>query len=224
MPTIQNARVEMVFYGVENSYFGDMADSAVRAGHVLVAGIVTREPRIGLSGFPVILTVDEITQRLLDHPVAVVRIVPGHRKRKTEEARGLGFERFARIVDPTAVLSVSAVLGRGVYVNALAVVASRAELADFVFVGRQSSIGHHTRLETYCTIGPGATIASQCHIGQGVFIGAGATIAPDRTIGPNSVIGAGATVIKDVAANTVVAGNPARVIRENVKGYRDAEV
>jgi hypothetical protein len=214
----------MVFYGVENSYFGDMADSAVRAGHVLVAGIVTREPRIGLSGFPVILTVDEITQRLLDHPVAAVRIVPGHRKRKIEEARDLGFEKYAKIVDPTAVLSVSSVLGRGVYVNTLAVVASRVELADFVFVGRHSSIGHHTRLEDYCTVGPGVTIASHCHIGRGVFIGAGATVAPQLTIGPNSVIGAGATVIRDVAANTVVAGNPARLVREGIKGYMDAGV
>jgi sugar O-acyltransferase (sialic acid O-acetyltransferase NeuD family) len=218
------AAAKVVLYGVESSYSGDMAESIARAGNELVAGVVTGELRIGLGGIPVIVTPDEITPRLLRHPVAVVRHVPGQRKCKAEEAAGLGFEAFAQIVDPTAIVSQSAELGRGVYVNALAAIGSRAELADFVYIGSQSSIGHHTRLEDYCTVSPGVTIASHCHIGRGVFIGAGVTIAPQVTIGPNSVIGAGATVIKDVAANTVVAGNPARVIREGIKGYMDAEV
>ena len=43
-------------------------------------------------------------------------------------------------------------------------------------------------------------------------IGVGATILPDVTIGPNSVVGACSVVTKDVPPDTVVAGNPARVI------------
>ncbi len=46
-----------------------------------------------------------------------------------------------------------------------------------------------------------------------VFIGRGATILPGVTIGPRAIVGAGAVIGKDVAPNTVVAGNPARVIR-----------
>ena len=45
------------------------------------------------------------------------------------------------------------------------------------------------------------------------WIGAGATILPGVTVGENAVIGAGAVVTKDVEANTVVGGNPARVIK-----------
>jgi len=44
------------------------------------------------------------------------------------------------------------------------------------------------------------------------FIGMRAIILPGITIGPNSVVGAGSVVTKDVPPNTVVAGNPARVI------------
>ncbi|MCT3098113.1 sugar O-acetyltransferase [Lactococcus lactis] len=46
-----------------------------------------------------------------------------------------------------------------------------------------------------------------------VWIGGNATILPGVTIGKNSIIAAGAVVTKDVAANTIVGGNPAQLIR-----------
>ena len=45
------------------------------------------------------------------------------------------------------------------------------------------------------------------------WIGAGASILPGVTIGENAIVGAGSVVTKDVEANTVVAGNPAKVIK-----------
>jgi acetyltransferase-like isoleucine patch superfamily enzyme len=50
-------------------------------------------------------------------------------------------------------------------------------------------------------------------IDRNVWIGAGATIVGGVTVGENSVIGAGSVVTKDVPANTLAGGNPARVIR-----------
>ncbi|WP_210529970.1 acyltransferase [Rubellimicrobium arenae] len=46
-----------------------------------------------------------------------------------------------------------------------------------------------------------------------VFIGRGATILPGVTIGPRAIVGAGSVISKDVPPNSVVAGNPARIIR-----------
>lgn len=51
------------------------------------------------------------------------------------------------------------------------------------------------------------------HICRRAWIGAGATILPGVTIGENAVVGAGSVVTHDVEPDTVVAGNPARVIR-----------
>jgi acetyltransferase-like isoleucine patch superfamily enzyme len=48
---------------------------------------------------------------------------------------------------------------------------------------------------------------------RGASIGSGATILAKVTIGENAIIGAGSVVTKDVPANTIVAGNPARVLR-----------
>lgn len=51
-------------------------------------------------------------------------------------------------------------------------------------------------------------------IGKNVWIGAGVVILPGVTVGDNAVIGAGSVVTKNVEANTVVAGNPAKPIRK----------
>jgi acetyltransferase-like isoleucine patch superfamily enzyme len=48
---------------------------------------------------------------------------------------------------------------------------------------------------------------------RGASIGSGATILARVTIGENALIGAGSVVTKDVPANSIVAGNPARVLR-----------
>ena len=50
-------------------------------------------------------------------------------------------------------------------------------------------------------------------VSKGASIGSGATILANITIGENALIGAGAVVTKDVPANAVVAGNPARLLR-----------
>lgn len=78
-------------------------------------------------------------------------------------------------------------------------------------------------------IGPGAKIISANHderdyrrhipgkpvrIGNNVWIGANAVILPEVTIGDNVIVGAGAVVTADVPPDVIVAGNPARVIRE----------
>jgi len=50
-------------------------------------------------------------------------------------------------------------------------------------------------------------------LGRNVWVGSNATILQGVTIGDNAVIGAGAVVTKDVEANTIVGGVPARFIK-----------
>ncbi|MGD0825563.1 MAG: acyltransferase [Terriglobales bacterium] len=49
---------------------------------------------------------------------------------------------------------------------------------------------------------------------KGASIGSGATILANTCIGENAIVGAGAVVTRDVPANTIVAGNPARILRQ----------
>jgi len=56
-------------------------------------------------------------------------------------------------------------------------------------------------------------ITSKITIEKGVFIGARAFVMPGITISENAIIGAGSIVTKNVAANTIVGGNPAKFIK-----------
>jgi acetyltransferase-like isoleucine patch superfamily enzyme len=56
-------------------------------------------------------------------------------------------------------------------------------------------------------------VSGHIHIRKNAWIGAGATILPGVTVGENAVVAAGAVVSKDVPANTVVGGIPAKMIK-----------
>ena len=63
---------------------------------------------------------------------------------------------------------------------------------------------------------PAAASPGTCEgivIKRGATVGAGAVVLPGVTIGERAMVGAGAVVTKDVEADTVVVGNPARVVR-----------
>lgn len=58
----------------------------------------------------------------------------------------------------------------------------------------------------------------QTLVKRGASIGSGVTVLCNVTIGENAIVGAGSVVTKDVPANTIVAGNPARLIRYIAQG------
>ncbi len=86
-------------------------------------------------------------------------------------------------------------------------------------------VAQFTTIEDDVFMAPGVTIANDLHPGcaeakrcmkgptikRGAKIGVNATILPMVVIGENALVGSGAVVTKDVAANAVVYGNPARV-------------
>jgi acetyltransferase-like isoleucine patch superfamily enzyme len=86
------------------------------------------------------------------------------------------------------------------------------DIADDVMMGPNVSIlttGHPLEPSLRRT----ATIGKPIVIEKNVWIAAGATIIGGITVDENSVVTAGSAVTKDVPPNTLVAGNPARVIR-----------
>lgn len=89
-----------------------------------------------------------------------------------------------------------------------------------------------------CLIASGTTILSHDHckriknqpllkdtyIGRNCFVAVNSTILPGVTIGDEVIIGAGSVVTKDVPSRVIVAGNPARIIRQNIRMNKKAEL
>lgn len=76
-------------------------------------------------------------------------------------------------------------------------------------IGKNCQIWHHV------TIGRASDKGNRPKIGDNVKICTGAIVLGDITIGDNVTIAAGAVVVKDVPNNCVVAGNPARIKKQN---------
>lgn len=118
------------------------------------------------------------------------------------------------LIHPTAVISESATIGKGVYIQANAYIWTKVNISDYCIISPNVVIAHHSSLGKACLVSTLTGVGASIVIEDNVFIGMGSTIMTGVScIGENSVIGAGAVVIKDIEKNSVYAGVPAKKIR-----------
>lgn len=209
----------IVLFAVGSPLAIDLEESCIRCGLDIVAAVRNVEGPVYVSAELRIIAAEDLASADLEHAFALALATPATRKKALEEAFRLGFRRASAVVDPTSPVARSTRLGAGVFINAGCVVGGGGTIGDFALVNRGASIGHHVVIEAFGTIGPGVVIAGAVRVGRGAFIGAGAVVLPKVEIGSNAVVGAGAVVTRSVADNTVVAGNPASVIKTAIPGY-----
>lgn len=125
-------------------------------------------------------------------------------------ARGL---QLPPLLHPDASVCATASLGDGTQVLAQAVVAADAVLGAACILNHKASVDHECRVGDGAHLAPGATLCGLVTLHANVMVGAGAVVLPRLTIGENSIVGAGAVVTRDVPPDTVVVGNPARLLR-----------
>ena len=116
-------------------------------------------------------------------------------------------------IHPRAFVSPSARIGEGFTALAGAVIHTDAVLGDNVIVNTGAIVEHDCVIGDQVHVASRAILTGGVMVGHGAFVGAGACVSPQVRIGPGAVIGAGAVVVRDVAAETVVVGVPARVLR-----------
>jgi len=139
-----------------------------------------------------------------------------------QEVRSLFSELIGKPVDANFVLippfyatgGADTRVGRNVFINQNCTFYDLGglDIADDVMIGPNVSIitsGHPMEPSQRRS----GVVAKPIVIGKNVWIAAGATIIGGVTIGENSVVAAGSVVTHDVPPNTLVGGNPARVIR-----------
>jgi serine O-acetyltransferase len=85
-----------------------------------------------------------------------------------------------------------------------------------VVVHRRTVIGNNCEIAQHVTIGGRGGYYEVPIIGNDVYIGASATILGPIKIGDGAIIGANAVVLRDVPPHAMVAGVPARIIKQNV--------
>ena len=112
----------------------------------------------------------------------------------------------------------NAVIGRNVKVSSHTFICEGVKIEDNVFVGHNVSFINDKYPRSANADGSLQTEADwqvvPTVVKKGASIGTSVTILCGVTIGENAIVGAGSVVTKDVPANAVVAGNPARFLRQ----------
>ena len=117
------------------------------------------------------------------------------------------------VIHPTATISKSATLNKGIFVGPKAIVGHNVKIEDGVLINTSATIDHDNIIAEFANICPGCHTSGGVKIGSSAFLGTGTSVIPDITIGENTVVGAGSVIIKDVPANQKVVGVPAKEIR-----------
>ena len=135
------------------------------------------------------------------------------------EGRRAAFERLLAegfelppIVHASASVSPWARLGRGVQVLAAAVVNAEANLGDGAIVNTGAIVEHDCHVGAHAHVAPGARLAGLVSVGAGAHVGIGAVLIEAVQVGEDALVGAGAVVLRDVPADSRVAGVPARTL------------
>ena len=115
-------------------------------------------------------------------------------------------------IHPTVQIMDQALMEPGIWVNTGAIIGYKSEVKSGVMINTRAIVEHHTILESCCQLDPAVVVAGNAKIEECAHLHMGALIANRLNIGANAIIGAGSVVLKNVTANTKVAGVPAKEI------------
>lgn len=140
---------------------------------------------------------------------AVAHAAVGDGALRLQWMSALASARFKAIIDPSAIVSVSAQIAEGVFVGPRAIINARATIEAAVIVNSGAIVEHDCIIGRGSHVSPGAILCGTVTVGALTHIGAGAVVLPGIRIGQRARVGAGAVVTKDVDDGSTVVGVPA---------------
>ncbi len=132
-------------------------------------------------------------------------------------------------IEPGAIIRDKAIIGKNAVIMMGAIINIGAEIDENTMIDMNAVIGARALIGKNCHVGAGAVVAGVLEppsktpviIEDDVLIGANAVLLEGVRIGKGAVVAAGSIVTKNVPSNAVVAGVPARIIKEKDKKTMD---
>lgn len=134
----------------------------------------------------------------------------------------LDLKNITARIEPGAIIREQVQIGKNAVIMMGAIINIGAVIGDGTMIDMGAVLGGRATVGNNCHIGAGAVLAGVIEpasakpviVEDGVLVGANAVVIEGVHIGRNAVVAAGAVVVEDVPDNMVVAGCPARIIKE----------
>ncbi|WP_373767267.1 acetyltransferase [Glaesserella sp.] len=118
------------------------------------------------------------------------------------------------VIDKTALISSYSTLGIGVFVGKMAIINSGVTIGDDVIINTKSLVEHGCKVGNHSNISTNTTLNGDVIVEDYCFVGSSSVVTGQLRIGESAIVGAGAVVIRNVEPRTVVAGVPAKFIKD----------
>lgn len=123
--------------------------------------------------------------------------------------------KYISVIEPGVTISRFSSVKDGTIIHTGAIFTVNVHIGKGCLINKHAVIGHDVNIGEYTVISPNVSVGGDVDIGPNCYLGSGAIIRNGIKIGENSIVGMGSVVLKDVEPNSVIAGNPAKLLRKN---------
>lgn len=127
---------------------------------------------------------------------------------------------FMNAIHPSVIIGDTTEIGVGVIAMAGCIFNPKAKIGNFTFFATGAQIEHDNEIGDFSSVSAGSLTGGYVKLGKFSAITLGVTVVDRVNIGENTVIGAGSLVIKSLPDNVLAYGNPAKIIRNRIKGEK----
>lgn len=118
--------------------------------------------------------------------------------------------RFINLIDPSSIISNSAIVGKGNIIYPNTVISSNVTIGNHIIINMNSIVGHDAKIKDNTIISSFCDVTGYVEIGHSTFLGSHVSIHPKVKIGNECQIGIGSIVFTDVKDGKKVFGYPAK--------------
>ncbi|WP_394121306.1 acetyltransferase [Planococcus donghaensis] len=134
-------------------------------------------------------------------------------KKKVIERLDGSKNTYPVLIDPSVIYSSSVSFGEGSIICAANILTTNIKVGNHVIINLDCTIGHDAIIGDYSTVLPSVNVSGFVETKECVSVGTGSAVIQGVKIGANTVIGAGSVVVKELPANCVAVGAPAKPIK-----------
>jgi sugar O-acyltransferase (sialic acid O-acetyltransferase NeuD family) len=198
---------------------GEVYLSYLRSIGITILGFIDDDKsKVGIEfqGTKVIGTFEDLFSKKFKDKITDVYCPIGDnilRKDYLKTLKNEGYETPS-FIHPSVILAPDVNIGEAAYILQGNYVMPFTTIGNYFMMNMGGTIGHHVSIGEGVFISSGARIGASIHISDYAYFGTGCTIKTGiESIGTSAIIGAGAVVINNVEDYSVVAGNPAKILR-----------